>query len=78
MHAVILGQILKDADHTDLLAVTGLDYFADSALVSEESLRTFLTHDDGLAGGEFPCRALNPFKGENREHGAVNPGRGNG
>ena len=78
MHTVILGHILENANNSNLHSVTSLEYFADGTLIAEENLRIFLAHDSRLAGGEFPCRALDPLKWEHGEHGTVNSGRGNG
>ena len=78
MHTVILGHILENANNSNLHSVPGLKALADGTLVSEEGLRIFLAHDSRLAGGEFPCRALNPLKWEHGEHGTVNSCRGNG
>ena len=78
MHTVILGHILEDANDANLHSVTGLESFADGTFVSKEYFRIFLAHYGCLAGGEFPCRALDPLKWEHGEHGTVNRGRGNG
>ena len=78
MHTVILGHILENANNSNLHSVTSLEYFADGTLIAEENLRIFLAHDSRLAGSEFPCRTLNPLKGEYGEHGTVDSCRGNG
>ena len=78
VHTVILWHILENANNSNLHSVPGLENFADGTLIAEEKLRIFLAHDSRLAGSEFPCRALNPFKWEYGEHRAVDSCRGNG
>ena len=66
VHAIVAGRVFEDPDNAVLVAVSRQKQFTHSALFTENHLGKGFIENGCSPGCEFLCRALHPFKRENR------------